>query len=124
MSDRYEQLKQNNLSQEGRDKLDDGGYYEVTLFLDWTNPPEPGADNYLTVDFVLNDDIEDEFFSDVDFQTKDPQGERENQIATILNHSLGELLERGLVLDAYANDHIQTVDDLEEHVGNFRIVGH
>lgn len=123
MSDSYEQLKQNNLSQEGRDKLNDGGYYEVTLFLDWTNPPESGADNYLTVDFVLNDDIEDEFFSSIDFESENNLGERDNSIATILNHSLAEMLERGLILDAYANDYIETVDDLEEHVGNFRIVG-
>jgi hypothetical protein len=48
MSDRYEQLKQNNLSQEGREKLDDGGYYEITVFVDWTNPPSSDPDNYLT----------------------------------------------------------------------------
>lgn len=124
MSDSYEQLKQNNLSQEGRDKLDDGGYYEVTMFLDWTNPPVANADNYLTVDFVLNDEIEDEFFDSIDFESEDDLGERENAIATVLNHSLAELLERGLILDAYGNDHIETVDDLEEHVGDFRIVGH
>lgn len=124
MSERYEELKQNNLSQEGRDKLDDGGYYEVTLHIDWQHPPNGNHDNYLTVDFVLNDEIEEEFFSDVDFQTEDQLGERENHIATILDHSLGELLERGLVLDAYGNDHIESVDDLEEHLADFRIAGH
>lgn len=124
MSDRYEQLKQNNLSQEGREKLDDGGYYEVTLFIDWTNSPETNPDNYLTVDFVLNDDIEEEFFPEIDFESDDPVGERENQIATVLDHSLSELLERGLVLQAYNNEYIQSVDDLEEHIGDFRIVGH
>lgn len=123
MSD-YEQLKQNNLSQEGRDKLDDGGYYEVTLYLDWTNPPEGEIDHYLTLDFVLNDDIREEFFPEIDFESEDPTGERENRIATTLDHSLGELLDRGLVLNVYGNDHIENVDDLEEHLDDFRIVGH
>lgn len=120
MSDRYEQLKQNNLSQEGREKLDDGGYYEVTVFVDWTNPPSSDPDNYLTIDFVLNDEIEEEFFPEINFESDDT--ERDNQIADVLNHSLSTMLERGLILDAYGNEHIDTVDKLEKHVTDFRII--
>jgi len=124
MSDSYEELKQKNLSDEGREKLEDGGYYEVTISLDWTHPPVEKADTYATIDFVLNDDIEEEFFSEIDFESEDALGERENSIAISLNHNLDVMLERGLILDAYDNDHIQTVDDLKEHVGDFRIIGH
>lgn len=122
MSDSYEKRKQNNLSQEGRKVLDEGGYYEVHLFLDWTIPPESETDHHLTLDFVANKDIEDEFFPSVDFESDERIEKREDKIAGHLNACLGELLERGLILDVYGNKHIGSVSDLEDHLEEFRIV--
>jgi len=119
MSDSYEELKQKNLSEEGREKINNGGFFEITVLIDWTTPEF--TDSYLTIDFVLDESIEDEFFSDIDFDSENFE-ERDDMIASALGHSLGEMIERGLILDAYGNKHISSVDELDEHVKDFRVI--
>lgn len=98
-----------------RDEPVNDGYYELYLTFGWKDnrSDEPQT---VTIDFQTTPSVEEDYPStleaDEDMSFESAEEQREFWLAQNLN----ELLEMGLVTDAYANDWISSVEDLEEEL--------
>lgn len=96
------------------------GYYELHLSFSWTDDRADGPQS-VTIDFQTTPSVEDAYPSTLedeeDLSFEDAEEERRRWLA----ENLQELLEMGLVTDAYANDWISSVADLEEEIDQMNL---
>lgn len=96
------------------------GYYELHLSFSWTDGRDDSPQS-VTIDFQTTPSVEESYPStletDEDMSFEDAEEERRRW----LSENLHELLDMGLITDAYANEWISSVADLESEIDQMNL---